>query len=395
MLSLALRGLAARKLRGALTAFAILLGVAMVAGTFMLKGSRRQGLRRHLRRGQRRHRRDRQAELTRSRRGFELPESGARAPGGPGRRGRGRRRRRAGGRRITTTPRSRSSTRTATGSAARAARRTSPTASCPSRSIPSPGPRAASRPPTTRSRSTRSPPRRRTTRSASTIRSPARGRARTTRSSGIGRFGTGVPLGGASFAVFTLAEAQRITGKEGEFDEIDVEAADGVSPRSSPTGSTRRPAGDRSRRRPAPRTPPQQSRRHQGRLRLLHDRAARLRRDLRLRRRLPDLQHVLDHGRPAHPRVRDAADARRLLAAGARERDARGARARPPRLARSGSRPASASSSSSPAPSRRSASSCRSRAIVDPAGGDHRPADRRHRSRRSARRSSRLCGRRA
>jgi putative ABC transport system permease protein len=39
MLALALRGLAARKLRGVLTAFAILLGVAMVAGTFMLKGS--------------------------------------------------------------------------------------------------------------------------------------------------------------------------------------------------------------------------------------------------------------------------------------------------------------------------------------------------------------------
>ena len=39
MLALALRGLGARKLRAALTAFAILLGVAMVAGTFMLKGS--------------------------------------------------------------------------------------------------------------------------------------------------------------------------------------------------------------------------------------------------------------------------------------------------------------------------------------------------------------------
>jgi putative ABC transport system permease protein len=37
--SLALRGLASRKLRAALTALAIMLGVAMVAGTFMLKGS--------------------------------------------------------------------------------------------------------------------------------------------------------------------------------------------------------------------------------------------------------------------------------------------------------------------------------------------------------------------
>ena len=36
MTSLALRGLAARKLRSALTATAILLGVAMVAGTYVL-----------------------------------------------------------------------------------------------------------------------------------------------------------------------------------------------------------------------------------------------------------------------------------------------------------------------------------------------------------------------
>jgi putative ABC transport system permease protein len=48
--------------------------------------------------------------------------------------------------------------------------------------------------------------------------------------SGIARFGSGVPLAGASLAVFTLPEAQRITGKAGEFDEIAVEADDGVSP---------------------------------------------------------------------------------------------------------------------------------------------------------------------
>ena len=53
--------------------------------------------------------------------------------------------------------------------------------------------------------------------------------------SGIGRFGSGVPLGGASFALFTLPEAQEITGKAGgphkppELDNIDVEAASGVS----------------------------------------------------------------------------------------------------------------------------------------------------------------------
>jgi putative ABC transport system permease protein len=48
--------------------------------------------------------------------------------------------------------------------------------------------------------------------------------------SGISQFGSGVPLGGATLALFTLAEAQEITAKRGEFDEIAVEAEEGVSP---------------------------------------------------------------------------------------------------------------------------------------------------------------------
>ena len=47
---------------------------------------------------------------------------------------------------------------------------------------------------------------------------------------GITKFGTGVPLGGASLVEMTLAEAQRVTDKPGEFDEIAVEAEEGVSP---------------------------------------------------------------------------------------------------------------------------------------------------------------------
>jgi len=46
--------------------------------------------------------------------------------------------------------------------------------------------------------------------------------------SGVGVFGSGVSLGGASLVQFTLAEAQRITGKEDRFDEIDIRAAEGV-----------------------------------------------------------------------------------------------------------------------------------------------------------------------
>ena len=149
--------------------------------------------------------------------------------------------------------------------------------------------------------------------------------------SGIGRFGSGVPLGGASFALFTLPEAQAITGKVGELDNIDVQAADGVSAdelssRINAVPSRRRRGEDRRRgRRPA-------VGRHQGRLQLPDDLPARLRRDLGLRRRVPDLQHVLDHGRPADPGVRDAADARRLLAPGPGDRLRRGADARDHRL---------------------------------------------------------------
>ena len=48
--------------------------------------------------------------------------------------------------------------------------------------------------------------------------------------SGIAEFGNGAPLGGASLAEFTLRAAQGLTGKEGKLDEIDVEAAPGVTP---------------------------------------------------------------------------------------------------------------------------------------------------------------------
>ena len=50
-----------------------------------------------------------------------------------------------------------------------------------------------------------------------------------------------------------------------------------------------------------------------------------------LRRRLPDLQHLLDHGRPAGPRVRTAAHARRLAPPDPHRRRRRGGRDRPAR----------------------------------------------------------------
>jgi putative ABC transport system permease protein len=47
---------------------------------------------------------------------------------------------------------------------------------------------------------------------------------------GIGEFGGGTELGGASIAQFTLDQAQRLTDKEGKFDEILTAAKPGVSP---------------------------------------------------------------------------------------------------------------------------------------------------------------------
>ena len=60
----------------------------------------------------------------------------------------------------------------------------------------------------------------------------------------------------------------------------------------------------------------------------------RVRRDRALRRRVRHLQHLLDHRRPADARVRHAADDRRVAAAGPRLGDPRVARHRAPRVAR-------------------------------------------------------------
>ena len=161
--------------------------------------------------------------------------------------------------------------------------------------------------------------------------------------SGVGVFGSGVSLGGASLVEFTLAEAQRITDKEGRFDEIDVRAADGRRAGRARAHASELAAGHR--RGPHRRADGRRSGgRHQGGLQLPLDRAAGLRRRRGVRRRLPDLQHVLDHRRPALARVRDVAHARRLLAPGADRGADRGGARRPAWPRSSGSPAASASS---------------------------------------------------
>ena len=48
--------------------------------------------------------------------------------------------------------------------------------------------------------------------------------------SAIGEFAGGTPLGGATLAGFTLEEAQRLTDKQGRFDEISIAAEEGTTP---------------------------------------------------------------------------------------------------------------------------------------------------------------------
>ena len=131
---------------------------------------------------------------------------------------------------------------------------------------------------------------------------------------GILRFGGGESFGGAGAALLLPAEAQRLLGQPGRFDQIDVAAKPGVSP-----GTLR----DRIRAElPGTvevRTGVEQADQQHQRPRTQPRRPAHVPADLRLRRagrrRLHHLQHLLDHRRPAHARVRPAAHARRLAPA--------------------------------------------------------------------------------
>ena len=139
-------------------------------------------------------------------------------------------------------------------------------------------------------------------------------------------------LGFASIAAWDVKTAQTLLDREGRYDAISVAAKNGTSPaqlvqrdqaaRCPPT------SGQGQRQAQAKDDAEEHQRRH-GDDPL---RPARLRRHRAARRRVRDLQHAVDHGRPAHARVRDAADARRLAQAGHALGRARGPRDRPRRL---------------------------------------------------------------
>ncbi len=142
--------------------------------------------------------------------------------------------------------------------------------------------------------------------------------------SGLAKFGDVSSLGGATVAVVTLPQAQLLAGQPHRVDSIQVAAEPGVTPTA---------LADRLNR-VLPNTVEAKTGRagRHGRLRLGQEQpripehaAARVRWDRDLRGRLHHLQHFLDHGRAAHERVRAAAHDGGLARPGTALRDARGA----------------------------------------------------------------------
>ena len=127
----------------------------------------------------------------------------------------------------------------------------------------------------------------------------------------------------------TLPVAQQITHKRRPLRPDLGRRREGVSPDGAETADRRTcppTCGSRPRRKT-----PTAARKKSARTSASSDRPPRLRVRRRLRRRLPDLQHLLDHGRPAGLRVRDAADAGRIAAPDPDLGPARSARDRRPR----------------------------------------------------------------
>ena len=170
-----------------------------------------------------------------------------------------------------------------------------------------------------------------TTAVGDTIGVVARGPVKTFRIVGLVKFGDVDSLGGASIAIFDLPTAQRLFDKVGKLDSIGVgveagRLADGARP-----GDPAHPAADRA----GPHRPGAGEAGVEGHERLPQHPPglpARVRRRRAVRRRLRDREHAVDHDRAADARAGDVADARRDQAAGALVGDARGVRDRRARL---------------------------------------------------------------
>ena len=120
------------------------------------------------------------------------------------------------------------------------------------------------------------------------------------RISGIVEFGSDLSIGGATLAGFDLPTAQRLFEKEGRLDEIAVAAKPGVSDAAAALGDPSDPAAQR----PGP-DGAGAGAGGRGRDERVHHvppgLPARVRRDRAVRRLVRDRELALDHNRPAHP----------------------------------------------------------------------------------------------
>ena len=340
MIRLSLRNLWSRKLRTVLTMLAIVLGVAMIAGTYVITDQINNGFHRHLREGRGRHRRQHHAQGGLL--GQDLFASAGGSLPAP----------------LLDQVRAVNGVADAAGSVERQRRASSSTAS-PSSTGGAPTlvfstVAAALQPEHVHRRRGAGARRHRVDQRQARHRQAPAGRRhhrpRTTDRasstvviSGIFDFGNSTSIGGATLVATTLADAQRWYNLQGQSRAISVAAEPGVTPDTL----GRAPQGGAARLRRRQDRAAERGRQHQGRQRRHRQRAAhhpaRLRRRGRDRGRLHHLQRLLDHRRPAHARVRHAALAGRDAPPGAGQRDRRGRRpgARSPRC--SASPPASAS----------------------------------------------------
>ena len=234
MIGVALRGLAGRKLRSALTAIAIVLGVAMVSGTYVLTDTIDKAFNEIFQESyantdvvvsgkRRRHLRSRETQSDRAADPRErLLDEVRAAP------------RRRGGHRVPSSTRRTRSSSTKDGKAVN-------TNGAPSFGFGIDPRRAAFNPLKLvegtwpegdgrgRARRRRRPTSR-ATRSATPSRSRRSSPSRSSRSSGSRSTATSSSLGTATFTVFDLPTAQRLLDREGQFDAISVAAKDGVTP---------------------------------------------------------------------------------------------------------------------------------------------------------------------
>ena len=315
MIAVALKGLAGRKVRALLTAFAVVIGVTMVSGTLVLTDTIQKAFDgiftasyeqtdaviagKEIVKGSAERRRDRPRVAAREGPGAARGRGGRRHDRADRvQQGRDLRPRRQAASAPATRPSSGSATTRPSRSSARSSSR------------PASGRRDRSR-----SRSTPGTAAGENFEVGDTVAVSTLGAKRRYEVTGIATFGDVDSLGGATMAIWDLPTAQTLLDKQGRFDGISIAAKDGTSPDElvravQPLVPASLEVKDSEAQAAAD---AEETNVHRQRRPLL---PAGLRRDRAVRRRVRDLQHAVDHRRPAHARVRDAADPRGLAQAG-------------------------------------------------------------------------------